>query len=115
LKELCKNAINLFSNITITVVFWLIVSSRGRFAPPQPFMKSAVIFFLISWVVLICFRYYFHPSIWPFWLQLAGGLLYAAFFGLWIVICYDKSLRDVVASMATITIACMLIMRNPNV
>jgi hypothetical protein len=115
LKEVCANSVNLCGNAAVSLLFWLIISFRGRFLPPQPFMKAAAFYFVISWVVLIYFRYYFHPTVWPFWMQLTGAILYAILFCLWLIVYFDKTFGvELALHMTTVTGACMIIMRNPN-
>jgi hypothetical protein len=70
LKEL--NGPRTLVNIILTVTFGFFITSRGRLQPPQPFAKAAYYYFLITWIVMIYFRYYFHPSVWPTWLKLTA-------------------------------------------
>ena len=64
--------------------------------PMQPYCKLAALFYIVSWIFFIVFRYYFAPSTWPFFMRIVVGTLYGLIL-IFLVICfYTISMEDLI-------------------
>ena len=63
--------------IVLVFAFWSCGASRFS-TSLQPYSGLALLYYIVSWIFFIYFRYYFSPSAWTFLLRTVAGILYGA-------------------------------------
>lgn len=69
---------------------------KNMLKPAEPYAPMVWTYYGVSWLLFVVFRYYFLPSHWFPWMQVAAGLLYGGSLGVLTSLFYHASLEQTV-------------------
>ncbi|MCL2767155.1 MAG: hypothetical protein FWE49_00265, partial [Synergistaceae bacterium] len=77
------------------LVFVLLSCGASKFSTSlQPYSNLVILFYVISWIFFIFFRYYYAPSLWPYLIRTVAGMFYGAILVFLIACFYSVSGAD---------------------
>ena len=82
---------------------------KNMLKPADPYALMVWTYYGVSWPLFVVFRYYFLPSYWFPWMQVAAGLLYGGILGILIALFYHASLEQTVTVVACGAISILIL------
>jgi len=80
--------------------------------PAEPYALIAGIYYGISWLLFVFFRYYFFPSHWFLWMQFAVSILYGGGLAILVSLFYSVSRERIVSVVVCTAISTMILMMS---
>ena len=80
--------------------------------PAEPYALIAVIYYGVSWLFFVFFRYYFLPSHWFLWMQFAASVLYGGILGILVSLFYSASRERIISVVVCTAISTMILMMS---
>ena len=86
------------------------IGMKDMTLPAEPYALMAWIYYGVSWLFFVCFRYYFLPSNWFLWMQFTVSALYGGILAILVSLFYSASREQTIVVIVCTAISAMALM-----